>query len=1038
MSNYGSALDCCGTVLAQVSTPAFLPTRSGRRRRRTRPASALGLALSVAALLAGPAAAAPTPAGPGAGDNGGGTVREILPPGSAGGANVVDILGNKIVGPTSVPAHGGDQLSRYAALPNATPGLTAAQLPSFFTPAGFGVASADVESSISPRADVTIVRDKAVGVPHITGSTRAGMEFGAGYANAQDRLFLMDALRHVGRAQLSALAGGAAGNRAFDAQVWAFAPYTEKDREQQFEQLDDLYGAEGAQVQTDIRNYIDGINRYIADARAGGQKLPGEYLLLGHPEGPEPFKPTDVVSIATIVGSQFGAGGGAESDTASVLEALQQKLGTGDGLRLWRQLLAFDDPDAPTTIQPGADATRKKACAERPADLKPAKTAKGRRQRARRCPKGADTKRSATWFPYQRPVSAADRIGTDELLPDTGSIKLAPVTQDNSFDFHGNPVTKASSRTTTRGAAATRVAPSSGASASSAAAGGATTTGPRPTDGLFPGGIASSMSNALLVPGSSSTTGKPLAVFGPQTSYFSPQILMQQELQGPGVSARGATFPGVGMYVEIGRGTDYAWSATSGNEDVTDTFVLPVCDPKGGTPKDSGDHYLYQGTCTAIENLSTTSSWKPSLGDSTPAGSITFVAQRTKLGIVRARARVAGKPVLLTQLRTTYMHEADSAVGFKRFNEPGQIRDAKSFQDATAAVGYTFNWFYVDDQDAAMITAGWLPTRSKRSTGQLPIDGAKAWKDWNPATWTSARLPQSNHPQRINGQPFFTSWNNRQAPGFAGSDTSLFSSVYRSLMLDEQLESRLQGGAKVSLPQVVDAMSRASVTDLRGQELVPLALKIMGDGTDATTRRAISLLKAWGAAGYTREDRDGDGKYDHAEAIRILDAWWPRWARAEFRPVLGAAAYDRLGALYKHAVDDGPGAPNSGLDQLPSKHQGSAYQNAWYGYAKKDLQTLLGQRVRQKYVRPFCGGGNLEACKASLLSTLRDAVAVPLEKTYPDDPICSKSANAKLDRQLCYDAIDQRSLGGISQPMIPWQNRPTYQLVVGFDRHRPR
>lgn len=826
----------------------------------------------------------------------------------------------------------------------------------------------------------------------------------------------MDALRHVGRGELSSLAGGAAGNRSFDAQVWAFAPYTEKDRERQFEQLDDAFGAEGAQVQTDIRDYISGINRYIADARTGAAKLPGEYALLGHPEGPADFRTADVISIATIVGSQFGAGGGAESDTVGVLESLQGKLGPGEGLELWRQLMAFDDPDAPTTIHPGTDATRRKACAERPADLKPAKTKRGKQRRAKRCPKGADTRTSATWFPYQRPVSAPDRIGTDEVLPDTGSIRLAPVTSDNAFDFHGKPITKSAARTSARASSA------------------APATGSTPTDGLFGAGIASSMSNALLVPGSSSITGKPLAVFGPQTSYFSPQILTQQELQGPGISARGATFPGVGMYVEIGRGTDYAWSATSGNQDVTDTFVLPVCDPAGGAPKDSGAHYLYRGQCLPIERLSTTSSWRPSIGDGTAAGSQTLVAERTKLGIVRARARVGGKPVILTQLRSTYMHEADSAVGFKRFNEPGRITDAESFLKATEGVGYTFNWFYVDDRDAAMITAGWLPKRAKKATGQLPTKGEKTWIGWNPDTWTSERLPGSAHPQRINGQSYITSWNNRQAPGFAGSDTSLFSSVYRSQILDRQIEQRLSGGRRISLPGLTDAMGRAAVTDLRGQELVPLALELIGDGTDATTRRAVSLLKAWARAGYTREDRNGDGRYDHAEAARILDAWWPRWARAQFRPVLGAAAYDRLASLFKHTVDDGPGGP----DPTTSKHQGSAYQNAWYGYAAKDLRTLLGKRVRQKYVTRFCGGGDREACKASLLSTLRDAVATPIEKTYPTDPICAKAANASLDRQLCFDAIDQRSLGGLVQPLIPFQNRPTYQLIVGFDRHRPR
>ena len=47
-------------------------------------------------------------------------------------------------------------------------------------------------------ADVTIVRDKGFGVPHIYGQTRAGTMFGLGYAGAEDRLFVMDVLRNAG------------------------------------------------------------------------------------------------------------------------------------------------------------------------------------------------------------------------------------------------------------------------------------------------------------------------------------------------------------------------------------------------------------------------------------------------------------------------------------------------------------------------------------------------------------------------------------------------------------------------------------------------------------------------------------------------------------------------------------------------------------------------------------------------------------------------------------------------------------------------
>jgi acyl-homoserine lactone acylase PvdQ len=56
---------------------------------------------------------------------------------------------------------------------------------------------------------LTIVRDQ-YDVPHIYGQTRAEVMFGAGYAGAEDRLFLMDVLRHCAEGTLAAFAGGSA------------------------------------------------------------------------------------------------------------------------------------------------------------------------------------------------------------------------------------------------------------------------------------------------------------------------------------------------------------------------------------------------------------------------------------------------------------------------------------------------------------------------------------------------------------------------------------------------------------------------------------------------------------------------------------------------------------------------------------------------------------------------------------------------------------------------------------------------------------
>ena len=101
------------------------------------------------------------------------------------------------------PPHNDDQLDPYAELVYASPTLAPGDLPSFFKDATFGVRPDEVDKTYSPRDDVTIVRDRSFGVPHIYGDTRAGAMFGAGYAGAEDRLFLMDVLRHAGRAQLS-------------------------------------------------------------------------------------------------------------------------------------------------------------------------------------------------------------------------------------------------------------------------------------------------------------------------------------------------------------------------------------------------------------------------------------------------------------------------------------------------------------------------------------------------------------------------------------------------------------------------------------------------------------------------------------------------------------------------------------------------------------------------------------------------------------------------------------------------------------------
>ncbi|MCW2985905.1 MAG: Penicillin amidase, partial [Conexibacter sp.] len=536
---------------------------------------------------------------------------------------------------------------------------------------------------------------------------------------------------------------------------------------------------------------------------------------------------------------------------------------------------------------------------------------------------------------------------------------------------------------------------------------------PSGLDGLI--SLPKSNSNALLVSAAKSKSGHPLAVFGPQVGYFSPQILMEEDIHAPTIDARGAAFAGVNLFVQLGHGRDYAWSATSAGQDIIDTFAVPTCQ--------DDMHYAFRGQCLPVETLERTNTWLPNLADQTPPGTQTLRVLRTKLGIVRARGTVNGKPVLFTSLRSTYQHEVDSARGFSDFNDPNKVKDAQSFEKAAAKIGYTFNWLYADDKDIAYFNSGNNPIRASGTTGQLPMSPANTWKGWDPATNLADYTPASEHPQVVN-QDWITSWNNKQAKGFAGADSNLFSSVFRSQMLDRQVEKRLQNGKKLDLPGLVDAMEEAGTTDLRGQEDLPLALKVIGNPSDPDLKAAVATLKAWVASGTQRRDKDGDGVYDHADAVRIMDAWWPTWMEAEFQPTLGTTIFQTL----PHGQDN---APNNHGD-----HLGSAYQEGWYGYAKKDLNMVLGNPVKEPYARTFCGKGDLAACRTALRQSLKAAIQVPAAQLYSGDATCQK---AKRDGdQACWDAVSFRALGGITQPLIPWINRPTYQQAVQITAHRPR
>ncbi|MER6101527.1 penicillin acylase family protein [Streptomyces sp. NPDC001832] len=942
-----------------------MPPRTVKFRVATAAAVlALGTTLLAASPQSGAAAAEPSPVT----DYCQGQCDDILPPGENGNATLVDILGNKAFG--THPAHSDDQLDRYNGLVAGHTGLTDQKLTDFFNDASFGVPEDQVESVTSPRDDVTITRDKTSGVPHIKGTTRYGTEFGAGFAAGQDRLWLMDLFRHIGRGELTSFAGGALANQGLEQQFWPQAPYTEADLEAQVEYIRTHEGARGEQAMADAQAYVDGINAYREKSKKG-RYFPGEYVLTGKIDAItnigeiQPFKLTDLISIASVVGGQFGGGGGGEVQAALSLLSAQQKYGVAEGTKVWESFRQRNDPEAVLTIHDG------------------------------------------TSFPYAgKPATAR---GT--ALPDSGSVTAEPLIHDRTGSAGTDRKTPVK-------------APATLKKAQGIYDDGVIPEGSLPGSGS--GAQKRGLSNALLVSGKHTASGNPIAVFGPQTGYFAPQLMMLQELQGPGISARGVSFAGVGMYIQMGRGQDYAWSATSAGQDITDTYAIDLCEPDGSVPTKDSTHYLYRGTCTAMETLERTNSWTPTVADSTAKGSYRMQVRRTNYGIVTHRATVGGKPVAYTSLRTTYRHEADSIIGFQMLNDPAYVKDAASFQRAASNIDYAFNWFYADSRTAAYYNSGMNPVRATGVDPALPVTAAQAyeWKGYDPAANTAAYTSFAEHPHS-SGQDYYVSWNNKQAKGYASAGFGL-SAVHRADLLDDRVAELVEEGG-VTRASLTRAMAQAAVTDLRGEQLLPELLKVIRTRpvTDPELNGVVQQLESWRAAGSQRkESSPGSHVYTYADAVRIMDAWWPKLVEAEFKPGLGEDLYGALTANL--ATDESPAASHG-----PSgAHSGSAFQYGWWGFADKDLRRVLGQPVKGPLAKAYCGNGDLGNCRDALLASLKRAAAEPAADVYPGDDNC------KAGKQWCTDSIVHRPLGGIDQKSIHWQNRPTYQQVVEFPAHR--
>jgi acyl-homoserine lactone acylase PvdQ len=896
-----------------------------------------------------------------------GQAMSILPAGENGLVNATDLL--RFETTKSRPANSQDQLGKYSNLLYGYPGLSNAKLSRYFNDESFGVKPGDITRTEIPEAGVTVYRDTN-DVPHIYGKTDAAAAFGAGYAQAEDRLFLMDVLRHYGEGTLASFLGSSCAFEQMDHDQLLLAPYTKARADAQVAAMGRNNGSTGKLAVTMLDNYVAGVNAYIQQTHSNLAALPADYVAAVG--GPQKWTQSDVVGIAGLIGGIFGRGGGYETSDANLLQYLQHKYGAKAGLKAYRQINHQDDRSAPSTVVDKV-------------------------------------------FPYDKPTRKINPALT--ALPD-----------------HGKPLTGGPVDTSPSCKSGTTSAPA--ATSSSSGSDKTTLLVTNIINALK--GLPRQMSNALVVNGNRTKSGHPIAVFGPQVSYFAPQILSLEEIQSPHYSAEGASFAGTGL-VELGRGRDYAWSATSASSDLIDQRVEKICNPSGGAPGAHGTSYVFKGKCVPMVHETYSEMAVPKPGGTGSPVNLVHEIYRTVHGVVQGWTTVHGRPVAIVTQRSTYNHDIDSIVGFLQFADPNYVHNVTSWMHAASHVNYTFNWLYVDNKDTGYYASGLDPVRNPAEDTSLPTwgTGQAEWRGY---------LSFSQHVHEVNPkQGFFVSWNNKPAQGFATDGDYNYGQTYRSTLL---LKRQFNLHGKITRAEVVQAMETAASQDLDGVDVVPLLLKYEHrDHHSAGVASMLRTLQTWVNSGaHRRKSAPAETQYASHAAVAISDELMPNLIRALYDPILAGQGISGVGsnggasvAGYATIPMQWVNTPNSG-----GAHLGSAYDGGFEGYVMSTLQQLLGQHPGDGFgtelTRHECAGGP-STCRAAIAKALVEtyrALATANGTSNVANWTASTESKASGETMPVHDSIGFQALGIVGQPNIDWQNRPTFQQVVEFPRHRRR
>jgi penicillin G amidase len=383
-------------------------------------------------------------------------------------------------------------------------------------------------------------------------------------------------------------------------------------------------------------------------------------------------------------------------------------------------------------------------------------------------------------------------------------------------------------------------------------------------------------SNAWVVAGRHTASGKPILANDPHLSLQIPSIWYAVRLRGDRLRVDGMSIPGLPVVV-LGRNDRIAWGATSMMADTQDLYLeqVDVADP--GAYRHGDQVHPFETRTEVIRIQSDFPS---------------FLSKPLEPVRIRVRTSMHGpvisdvSPEMKQTIAFRWVGLDRDDTSYQAFLRLNYARDWSEFRAALGGlVAPALNMLYADvDGNIGYLGAGRIPIRRAAR-------GAEPGAGWDPAfDWTGC-IPADALPQVFNPeQGFIVSANNKPVgddyPYFISSDWAPPARAERiGALLREQISARKPFAARNMGAIQTDTL------DLEARALLPVLLAVKPGG--ARQAEAIARLKGW----------DGDMARDSIAAA-IFHAWVRHLKLKLFRDALTPGWQDRAQAGQMNAVID--------------------------------------------------------------------------------------------------------------------------------------